>query len=321
MADVLSQEEVDALLKGVQEGKVPTEPQSPPEGVKPFDLTGKERVFHHRIPFLERLNEAFARNLRLKLTSTFGRYIDVDFKGTEVRRFSEFIAVVMAPASYNLLKMSPEEVNLLVVMESTVVFTLVEFFFGGTAATVITRKEPSFTPLEHKVIERVLKDVAEVIKDCWAEVSEINPEILTSEENPEYIAEVDPSEHIFGGEFEVTMDEVTGKLYLLYPHTTVELLKDKLGNMDASQAANRIEYSEWLKASLKQAGLTLSVELDTVEISLEQLLALKEGDVLSLSTSPEDALVMKIEGVPKFLVRAGTHHGSVAVKILKEINQ
>ncbi|RME65002.1 MAG: flagellar motor switch protein FliM [Nitrospirae bacterium] len=319
MADVLSQEEVDALLKGVQEGEVETETKAPPEGVKPFDFTSKDRVFHHRIPFLERINEGFSKQLRLKLTSSFGRFIDVDFKDTDVRRFSEFISVVMPPASYNLINMNPDELPLLVIIEGTVVLTLVEFFFGGTTGTVVTRKNHGFTTLEHKVIERVLKEILQSLHESWKEIAETKPEVVAMEEKSDYIAEIDPAEHVYGCEFELTMDEITGKLYILYPQQTVEFIKEKLNTMDASQAASKAEFSEWLKSSLKKANLNLSVELDTVEISISELLALKEGDILSLSTSPEDALVMKIEGVPKFLVKAGVHHGSVAVKILKEI--
>ena len=142
MNKVLSQDEVDALLKGVQTGDIETEKETQVAGgVRGFDFTTHERIIRGRMPGLEMVNERFARFFRNTISSSIMKYVDVNIHGIEMMKFSEFMKTIPMPSSINMFKMEPLKGYALFVIEAPMVFAFIEFFFGGGSAKYVKSKD------------------------------------------------------------------------------------------------------------------------------------------------------------------------------------
>ncbi len=320
MSDILSQDEVDALLKGVKEGKVETRPQDPPGGIRTYDLTNQERIIRGRMPGLEMVNEKFAGLFRVSLSNFLGKFIDVTVQGISTIKFEEFIRIIPLPSSINLFKIRPLKGHALMVLEAPLVFALVEYFFGGNSASPVKTDGRSFTPVEQRLINKILAIALGDLQNALSELVEVKTEFAGSETNPQFVTTIPQTETLIKVEFHVEMEHLTEKIHLGIPYSLVEPIKEKLysgitgDSIDVDKA--------WIKRlveSLNESLVNISVELDRAELTLEDVLNLQTGDIITLGKSVADELVLKVEGVPKFYCTPGHRRGSQAVKITRAI--
>ncbi|GBE36807.1 flagellar motor switch protein FliM [bacterium BMS3Bbin07] len=320
MSDILSQDEVDALLKGVKEGKVETRPQDPPGGIRTYDLTSQERIIRGRMPGLEMVNERFAGLFRVSLSNFLSKFIDVTVQGVSIIKFEEFMKIISLPSSINIFKIRPLKGHALMVLEAPLIFALVEYFFGGNSASPVKTDGRSFTPVEQRLINKVLAIALGDLQNALAELVEVKTEFAGSETNPQFVTIIPQNETLIKVEFHVEMEHLTGKIYLGIPYSLVEPIKKKLYS---GITANTIDVDKgWIKRlveSLNESFVNITVELDRAELKLEDVLNLQTGDIITLGKSVADELVVKVEGVPKFYCTPGHHRGSQAVKITRAI--
>ncbi len=322
MSDILSQDEVDALLKGVKEGEVETTPQEPPEGVRPYDLTQQKMIIRGRMPGLEMINEKFSRLFRSSLSNFLGRFIDVTVKGTTHIRFDDFMKTIPLPSSINTFKIHPLKGYALMVLEAPLIFGIVEYFFGADKASHVKAEGRSFTAVEQRLINKVLTLALEELQNAMEELIEAKTEFVGSETNPQFVTIIPPTESLINVEFHVEMENLTGKIYLGIPYSLVEPIKEKLysGAVSSSIDVDR----GWVRRMVELLGesrVNISVDIDTVELTLEEVLNLQAGDIITLGKSVADELVVKVEGVPKFYCTPGYRRGSQAVKITRAIEK
>jgi flagellar motor switch protein FliM len=319
MNKVLSQDEVDALLRGVSTGDIETEASKEPEGgAKTFDLTSQERIISGRMPGLEMAYERFARSFRNSISSIITNFVEVNIQGITMMKFSEFMKTIPMPSSINMFKMEPLKGYALFVVEAPMVFALVEYFFGGSSAKYVKSEGRYFTQIEQRVIKKVVNLALNDMADAWQVIAPIIPEHTGSEMNPQFVTIVTPTEVVIKIEIHVEVDEFTGKLFFCVPYSMVEPVKDKLcSGIQGDKYGMDDRWITRLKEILFESYVDLSVEVGRATLPVGDLMHLEVGDVITLGKAAVEELEVKVGSVTKFKGLPGYSRGNQAVKITK----
>lgn len=322
MSKILTQDEVDALLKGMSGGEIETEGDSVEDdsGITSYDLTNQDRIIRGRMPTLEIINDRFARILRTTLSGSLRKVIDVSSFSIDMIKFGEFMRALPVPTSLHIFKVDPLRGHGIMVMETKLVFNLVDNFFGGSGRSFIKIEGRDFTAIENKLIKKVILLALEDLEKAWNPVHPLKLTFIRSETNPQFASVVAPSEVVIVIKFEVELEQTVGTLIMCLPYSTIEPIRSKLY---AGFQSDQLEVDhEWIHrfiAQVRQAEVEVSIELGRTEISGRDLLGLKQGDVISLEQDASTPLVAKVEGVPKFKGYAGVVRGNKAFQISGEI--
>ena len=313
MQDLLSQDEIDALLHGVDDGDIETEAELEPGTVKNYDLTSQDRIVRGRMPTLEMINERFARYTRISMFNMLRRTADVSVGGIQIQKFGEYVHTLYVPTSLNMVKFRPLRGTALIILDAKLVFKLVDNFFGGDGRHAkIEGRE--FTPTELRVVQMVLNQAFVDLTEAWKAVMPINFEYVHSEVNPSLANIVSPSEVVVVSTFHVELDGGGGEFHITMPYSMIEPIREVL---DAGLQSDSDEQDErWVKA-LREDVLAAKVELecDVVrrEITLRDIVDLKAGDVIPIEFP--DFHVFTANGVPMFRTQLGQHRGNLALKV------
>ncbi|AUZ47442.1 Flagellar motor switch protein FliM [Pseudomonas sp. 31 R 17] len=317
--DLLSQDEIDALLHGVDDGLVQTEMAAEPGSVKSYDLTSQDRIVRGRMPTLEMINERFARYTRISMFNMLRRSADVAVGGVQVMKFGEYVHSLYVPTSLNLVKIKPLRGTALFILDAKLVFKLVDNFFGGDGRHAkIEGRE--FTPTELRVVRMVLEQAFIDLKEAWQAVMEVNFEYINSEVNPAMANIVGPSEAIVVSTFHIELDGGGGDLHVTMPYSMIEPVREML---DAGFQSDLDDQDErWVKAlreDLLDVDVPLSATVARRQLRLRDILHMQPGDVIPVEL-PEE-LIMRANGVPSFKVKLGSHKGNLALQVIEPINR
>jgi flagellar motor switch protein FliM len=313
-ADLLSQDEIDALLHGVDSGAVPTEAPPAPGEARSYDFASQDRIVRGKLPTLEMINERFARTWRIGLFNLLRRSADLSVRGIDLMRFGEYMHSLQVPNNLNLVKMKPLRGTALIVYEPRLVFTTVDNFFGGTGKFHTRIEGREFTPTEMRVIQLMLKQTFADLVDAWAPVMPVEFEYMNSEVNPHFANIISPREYIVVSRFHVELEGGGGELHVALPYAMLEPIRELL---DAGVQSDRIEKDEtWtraLRTQLQDAEVELSTSIAQRQISLRELSRLKVGDVIPIELPRH--VTLRVEEMPLFTGEFGTHNGKNAIKI------
>ncbi|MGV8919920.1 MAG: flagellar motor switch protein FliM [Pseudomonas sp.] len=317
--DLLSQDEIDALLHGVDDGLVQTESAADPGSVKSYDLTSQDRIVRGRMPTLEMINERFARYTRISMFNMLRRSADVAVGGVQVMKFGEYVHSLYVPTSLNLVKIKPLRGTALFILDAKLVFKLVDNFFGGDGRHAkIEGRE--FTPTELRVVRMVLEQAFVDLKEAWQAIMQVNFEYINSEVNPAMANIVGPSEAVVVSTFHIELDGGGGDLHVTMPYSMIEPVREML---DAGFQSDLDDQDErWVKA-LREDVLDVAVPLSAVvarrQLKLRDILHMQPGDVIPVEL-PE-SMVMRANGVPSFKVKLGSHKGILALQVVEPIER
>ena len=317
--DLLSQDEIDALLHGVDDGLVQTDNAAEPGSVKSYDLTSQDRIVRGRMPTLEMINERFARYTRISMFNLLRRSADVAVGGVQVMKFGEYVHSLYVPTSLNLVKMKPLRGTGLFILDAKLVFKLVDNFFGGDGRHAkIEGRE--FTPTELRVVRMVLEQAFVDLKEAWQAIMEVNFEYINSEVNPAMANIVGPSEAIVVSTFHIELDGGGGDLHVTMPYSMIEPVREML---DAGFQSDLDDQDErWVNA-LRQDVLDVDVPIGATvarrQLKLRDILHMQPGDVIPVEM-PED-MIMRANGVPAFKVKMGSHKGNLALQVIEPIER
>ena len=315
--DLLSQDEIDALLHGVDDGMVQTESPGEPGSVKSYDLTSQDRIVRGRMPTLEMINERFARYTRISMFNLLRRSADVAVGGVQVMKFGEYVHSLYVPTSLNLAKIKPLRGTALFILDAKLVFKLVDNFFGGDGRHAkIEGRE--FTPTELRVVRMVLDQAFIDLKEAWQAIMEVNFEYINSEVNPAMANIVGPSEAVVISTFHIELDVGGGDLHVTMPYSMIEPIREML---DAGFQSDLDDQDErWVNA-LKEDVLDVNVPLSTTiaqrQLPLRDILHMRPGDVIPIELA--ESLVLRANGVPSFKVKLGSHKGKMALQVIEPI--
>jgi len=323
MEKILSQEEVDALLRGLSSGDVDSEKKEEVagNGIKPYDLTSQDRIIRGRMPTLEIINDRFARLYRVSLSASLRKVIDITVTQTEMIKFGEFARTLPVPTSLHVLRMDPLRGHILLVVESRLIFNLVDCFFGGTGKSSFKIEGRDFTSIEHRLIHKIVESTLKDLDQSWKPVCPVTFQFIRSEVNPQFATIVPPSDVVIVVHFELELDRLIGKMILCLPYSTIEPIRDRLyASFQSDQLEVDSRWADRLKKRLRHVGDELLVELGRTRVRGRELLELAAGDVLMLNKDVHDPLTVRVEGVPKFKAYAGTSKGSKAFQVSEPLS-
>ncbi len=323
MNQILSQDEVDALLQGVTGGGIDTEGMGDEEeevsgdgGIVPYDLTSQERIIRGRMPTLEIIHQRFSRTFRSAISAMLRRVVDVALVSTDMIKFGEFLKTLPVPTSLHIYKMEPLRGFALVVLETKLVFALVDVLFGGTARTQVKVEGRDFTPIETYIIKRIVLKLLEDLHAAWRPVHELNIEYSRSEVNPQFAGIVPPSDLVVVVTFEMEIEDQQGNLSFCIPYSMIEPIRAKL---HAGFQSDRLEVDHvWLnrlQERIMGAEVSLLSLLGKTMIDAGDLMRLRVGDIIPLDTEEEEEIDILVEGIPKFKGRPGAIKGQTALEV------
>jgi flagellar motor switch protein FliM len=316
---ILNQDEIDALIHGMDQGAVSTESEAPPGEVRNFDFHDQKRIVRGRMPTLEMINERFARLFRHNLYNLLRRQPEVAVNPIEMKKYSEYLLTLQLPTSLNLVRLQPLRGTALVLLDPKLVFAIVDNFFGGNGRhTKIEGRD--FTATESRVIHMVLKQAFLDLVEAWAHVIKLQVDYLASEVNPAFANIVSPSEVVVVTSFHVELEGGGGDVHVTLPYSMIEPLREQL---DAGMTSDRIEHDErWmqsLKDEIDDAEVELSTVLGRARISLGELLNLKPGDIVPCDFSGK--VTVLAESVPVFRGTFGLSRGQQAIKVEERVRR
>ncbi len=321
-ADVLSQDEIDALLHGVDGGDVETEAEEElQDGVaRGYDFNSQERIVRGRLPTLEMINERFARNFRVSMFNMLRRQAEIAVSGVQMLKFAEYVHSLYVPTSLNLVKIHPLRGTALFVIDPKLVFIVVDNYFGGEGRFYNKIEGREFTPTEQRVISMLLEKTFADLTDAWAPVKHLEFEYQSSEVNPHLANIVSPTEVVVVSTFRVDLEGGGGDFHVTIPYSMIEPIRDLL---DAGVQSDVTDVDErWvlsMRDEIFEAEVELSSNLVETEMSLAQINELKVGDIIPFDMP--DMVVLEAEEIPVFRGKLGVSRGNAAIKVVERVTR
>ncbi|MCZ6800518.1 MAG: flagellar motor switch protein FliM [Nitrospirae bacterium] len=303
MDKILSQDEVDALLRGVSGGDVETtpDPEEPADGPVPYDLGNQEWIVRGRMPTLDIIHQQFARLFRMALGDALRKPVEVTVTNQAVMKFGDFIKRLPLPAFLTIISMEPLRGFALLATDAATVYLLVDHFFGGSGQTHVKPEGQDFTLIEQRVMTRVVNMALDNLAKAWEPVHQVDIKTVRSEMNPQLAAIVIPSEIVIVITVGIELGDAVGDLHLCLPYAMLEPLREKLQTSFQSDLYE-VDHN-WSKrfcSRMQDAAVTMTVHLGQTNISIEDLLNFSMGDVVVLDQGVSQPLLASIEGTPKF---------------------
>ena len=325
MSEVLSQGEVDALLRGVGDGDIDTETDEAPEevsGIVPYDLTSQEKIIRGRLPTLDIINQMFSRLFRNTFSTLMRKSVDVSTVSTDTIKFGDFLRSLPVPSSLHIFRMKPLRGHGLIVVESKLVFAVVDTFFGGSGVKEAKITGRDFSAIEIRMTKSVVLSALEDLEKAWRPVHTVTTNFVRSEVNPQFAAIVPPTDIVLVILFEIEMENISGTLTICLPYAAIEPVIPKL---KAQFQSEEMEVDQvWvrrLRTELLTTEVEVIAELGSTKITPEELMTFKVGDTIMLGNDVTDPLTLMVERNPKFRGFPGVSRGNKAIQITEVIER
>ncbi|WDE13242.1 flagellar motor switch protein FliM [Thalassomonas haliotis] len=322
MSDLLSQDEIDALLHGVDdvEEEEIVEESVEQEGTSDYDFSSQDRIVRGRMPTLEMVNERFARHMRISLFNMMRRSAEVSINGIQMIKFGEYVHTLFVPTSLNMVRFRPLKGTALITMEARLVFILVDNFFGGDGRYHAKIEGREFTPTERRIIQMLLKLIFEDYKEAWSPVMDVSFEYLDSEVNPSMANIVSPTEVVVISSFHIELDGGGGDFHVALPYSMLEPIRELLdAGVQSDKEDTDMRWSKALRDEIMDVPVELSTKFLEVDLPLSQVMDLEAGDIIPIEMP--DHITVLIEDLPSFRAKLGRSRDNVALKIESKIKR
>lgn len=312
--DILSQEEVDALLRGVTGEEESSEEDDSSAGVRSYDIGRQERIVRGRMPTLELINERFARLFRIGLFNYMRRNAEISVSPVKVQKYSEFIRNLIVPTNLNLVHVNPLRGTALFIFDPNFVFLVIDNLFGGDGRYHMRVEGRDFTATEQRIISGLLNVVFEQYQKSWETIYPLEFEYVRSEMNTQFANIATPTEVVVTFSFNIELGSGGGDFHVCLPYSMIEPIRDLLySTMQADRAEVDDRWLKLMQSQVQQAEVNLVANLAHAPVTLRQILNLKVGDVVSLEV-PE-AVIAEVDGVPVLQCKYGVLNGQYALKV------
>ncbi|MBA3008850.1 MAG: flagellar motor switch protein FliM [Proteobacteria bacterium] len=324
MSEILSQDEVDSLLDGLDSGEVETEKDSEVpesvEGIISYDFTSQDKVVRARMPTFDVINERLSREVRATLSSLLQTNVDVSANPFDTLKFSEFVRSLPVPTSLHVFRMEPLRGHGLVVLESQLVYNLIDTFFGGEALGKARVEGREFTRIEEVMIRKAVLAVLKNIEASWVPIEPVKASLIRSEMNPQFTAIVLPTDLVIVTRFEIELEQAAGNLVVCYPYSMIEPMRNKLSSgVQAEIEEIDTNWRRMIKEVILNSSVDLRIQLGKTEVTGEKVLYMQKGDVIQLDNAAADPLFCFVGGLEKMTGYIGVQRGFQAFKIEEKI--
>ncbi len=332
MNDILDQSEVDALLAAVDSGEVEerhddvaifsrSRKDLKNVEVRTYDFKRPERVSKDQMRAIHTLHETFARAAGASLSSFLRTIVEVKLSSCEQMTYSEFIAGLPNPTSFNLLSAEPLEGQICFEISPLIIYPIIDRLLGGTNQELFIPQRP-LTAIENRLISKVIDRCIDSLQEAWATVAELTFALSGSESNPQLVQIVPPNEVVVVVGLEMRMSNRAGTMNLCIPYAVIEPLMDALAAQSwfsAPKNKTGERYEQSIRGQLRQAPLDTSAILAETTITMRDLVELSVGDIITTEKNVASPSVMYVEGEPKLLVELGQHRGNRALRVIRPI--
>ncbi|MDI1260798.1 flagellar motor switch protein FliM [Aquabacterium sp.] len=314
---ILSQDEVDALLQGITgESQKLEQEDVPKEGIRDYNLANQERIVRGRMPTMEIVNERFARNIRIGLFNLIRKSPEVSVGGIKVQKYSAFLREIVVPTNFNIVAIRPLRGSGLVVCDPTLVFAVIDSLFGGAGKYHTRIEGRDFSPTEQRIILRLIEVISEEYKKAWRGIYPLELEYQRSEMQPQFATIATPAEIVVCCSFTLEIGDASGTIHICIPYSTLEPIRDILfSSIQGDSAEPDRRWVKLLTQQIQAAEVELVAEMAHAPATVEQLLSLKPGDFIELDL--EKLIEAKVDGVPILECYYGTSNGKYALRIDK----
>ena len=316
--DFLSQDEVDALLRGVNGEEENKDSKEEDGEVRTYNLAKQERIVRGRMPTLEIINERFARLLRIGLFNFMRRSPEISVGAVKVSKYNEFIRNLVVPTNLNVVSFKPLRGNALFIFDPSLVFAVIDNLFGGDGRFHTRVEGRDFTQTEQRIISRMLDVAFEEYTKSWAPVYPIKPEYMRSEMHTQFANIATPSEIVVTSTFTIELGSAGGTLHICIPYSTLEPIRDLLySSMQGDQAEPDKRWLKMLKKQVQLADVNLIAKLAEARLTVADIVHMQVGDVIPIDIKPH--IEASVDNVPIFECSYGTSNGQYAVKVEKTL--
>ena len=322
--DVLSQNEIDALLSALSTGEMSAEEMKKEEEtrkVRVYDFKRALRFSKDQIRSLTRIHENFARLLTTYFSAQLRTYVQINVMSVDQIPFEEFISSIPNMTLINIFDVSPLEGNILMEVNPNVAYSMLERLMGGFGSS--SGKTDNMTEIETKILTNLFERSFDSLREAWSGLIDIDPYLTEMEVNPQFLQMISPNETVIVISFNIMIGESSGMINMCIPHVVLEPIIPNLSVqywMQTNKKEPTAEQSIQLERRIKNATLPIVADLGKGEISIEDFLHLQLGDVISLNTSIEEPLTIRIGDKPKFTAQPGKLRNRMAVQILEILN-
>ncbi len=320
MADnVLSQDEIDALLSAMDSGEVDLKvEEEPPEArAESYDLTSQNIMLRDQFSALEEVYDKYSGLLQNSLSALLQQTFEIKFVSTEMVKFGDFMQAFSNPTSFTIYTMEPLIGSALLAIEPGLVFSMIDCMFGGKGKPLSQRRE--FTMIENGMLQRLSRELLGDFERAWEHVFSIRITPKKSETKPEFVHMVSPDELMIVIVFSISSDEFSGNFHICMSYRMLEPIKDKLSSRYLRAKDTEHAFSDRIQKILEQTEVELIVELGHTDHTFGDLLSLQENDIFTLNTGPHDPITVNIESVPKYRGFPGIVNGNRAVELTETI--
>lgn len=329
--DVLSQAEVESLLSAMSTGESATlpppepapsgqgpAPAKPREKITPYDFKRPERVGKEQMRALQTLHEGFGRNFGAAMSALLRTIVEVKLTSVDQLTYGEFVFSLENPTCFNLLKAEPLEGNLILDINPSILFPIIDRLLGGgrEVSGVVARRP--LTEIELRLVARITSLFLEELRRAWENVLDLKLEVLRVENNPQLVQIVPPNEVVVLISFELALRDIRGMINLCIPYNAIERIGGKLSANSWVSYGRRhatTESIEQISRTLRASLVEVQVRLARSRISTGELFSLRVGDIITTEKDVHSPLVVNVQGVPKFRAFPGAMKGHKAIRI------
>lgn len=335
MADVLDQSEVDALLAAVDAGTVPTGSSSShsqptiifgshgrsPVDIQTYDFKRPERVSKDQMRALEALHEGFGRNFGAALSGYLRTIIEVSVAHIEQLTYSEFIHSLPNPTCFNLLKAEQLDGQLCLEISPLIIYPIIDRLLGGSNADLFIPQRP-LTQIEQRLVQRITDRAMHFLSEAWSNLTPVTFSLTDFESNPQLVQIVPPNETVVVIGFELRMGNRAGTMSLCIPYNVIEPIMNQLSAQSWFTYVKRAGGEDSIRKvarTVSTAPVEIRAILARTRISLNDLLTLQPGDLITTEKRIGTEIILQVEGKNKFHGLLGQFHGKKAVRITRPV--
>ena len=324
MSDVLSQNEIDDLLKALNNGDVDVEEmkKTKENTVKDYDFARPSKFSKEHLRTLEIIYDNYGRALSTSLPVYLRKNIQVEVMNSEAVTYMEFSNALSNPVLLGIIDFAPLKGNIIMEMATKLGYAIIDRMLGGEGEPL--EKSREFSEIELLIIERIMITCVELMREPWENVLDVDPRLERIETNPQFAQIISPTEMIAIVTINIKIGEVEGLINLCLPYITLEPVMEKLNTKfwySSMQEATDEEYSEDIESLITKADVPITAILGRSTISVSDFSTLMAGDIIRLDRKVDDELDVYVGDIRKFTALPGSSGKNYAVRVTSVIRE
>ncbi len=319
MADILSQEEIDALLEVVEEDgdtqSVEGEEESDGRQIILYDFKRPNRVSKEQLRAVKGIHDKMARNLAAQISSIMRSIVEIQLHSVDQMTYGEFLMSLPSPTSFNVFSIKPLDGSCAVEINPSIAFPMIDRLLGGLGESFESTRE--LTDIELNLLDSILRIIMQRLKEAWAPITDMYPSIEAKESSPNVVQVVSQNEIVIMVVMEIIIGSSSGMINICYPVIYLEPILSRLANRDImlGETSAKKSRNKELKALVSRAEVFNEAIIGKADLSVGELLDIEEGDVIRLNRAADDHAIVSIDKKDLFLAEIGLHRFRKSIKI------